>query len=195
MPTIRDLPVAWRQRMLPAHFDGRAFHTEAGTRESGRRIAVHEFPKKEQPYSEDMGRKAVEWQVRGYCIVYPNDDAPADLLLYRRDYQLARDALYERLERGGPGVLQLPTMKPMIVVCQRFRLTEEEKAGGYCVFDMSFVERGVKPFQTIPDTQSALIAQSNALKAAIEQVWEGQRTATNPAWLQQMKMKSLQARR
>lgn len=185
MGTIRDLPVGWRQRLLPAHFDGKAFHVESGTRESGRRIVVHEFPKKEEPYSEDMGRKAIEFSVRGYCIVYPNDSgSDAGLLLYRRNYQLARDALQERLERGGPGVLQLPTFpKPLIVVCQRFRLTEEDKAGGFCVFDMQFVERGVRPFQFNQDSQANLMAQSNALKAQVEQVWAGQSGPVTPAWL------------
>lgn len=188
MGTIRDLPSAWRDRLVPAHFDGCEFHVESGTIESGRRIVVHEFPKKEQPYAEDMGRKAVEWQVRAYCIVFPNDSgAISGSLLYRRDYQLARDVLNERLWRGGPGWLQLPTFKPMFVVCQRFRLTEEERAGGYCVFDMSFVERGVRPFTTTVDSRTKLEEQANFLKNAVQQVWAGQSSPVTPAWLSAMR--------
>ena len=74
--TIRDLAQSstnpggspWRARLLPAHFDGRMFHVEAGSQEGGRRIVTHEFPKKDLPYSEDMGRKATEYAVRGYLI-------------------------------------------------------------------------------------------------------------------------------
>jgi prophage DNA circulation protein len=175
MPTIRDLPAQWRQRLMPAHFDGRAFHVESGSRASGRRIVMHEFPKKEQPYAEDMGRKAVEFTVRGYCITYPNDSGEqAGLLLYRRDYQLARDALEKRLITGGPGVLQLPTLSPMRVVCQSYRLTEESPNGGYCTFDMTFSEKGVQPFRVQADSQQELLSQSNALKQQIVSVWEAQ---------------------
>ncbi|MCA1457709.1 DNA circularization N-terminal domain-containing protein [Bradyrhizobium sp. BRP22] len=52
-----------------------------------RRIVEHEFPKKELPYAEDMGRSAREFTVRGYCNVYPYD---SEIVLFRRDYRLAR---------------------------------------------------------------------------------------------------------
>src|SRR5262245_14114282 len=109
---------------MPASFRGAKFHVETGTRESGRRIIVHEFPKKNEPYSEDMGQHAITFQVRGYCIVYPRD---ANEPLYRRDYRIARNILAAALEKEGPGYLQLPTMTPLSVVCQRYRLTENER--------------------------------------------------------------------
>ena len=58
---------------MPASFNGARFHCEANARESGRRIVEHQFPKKELPYAEDMGRAAREFTVRGYCIVFPYD--------------------------------------------------------------------------------------------------------------------------
>lgn len=175
MATIRDLPGnTWRDNLLPAHFDGKVFHVDSGARDSGRRIVVHEFPKKEDPYSEDMGKKAVTFAVRGYCIVYPHE-AGSPNFLYRRDYRLARDALQARLETGGPGVLQLPTLAPMKVKCQRYRLTEEDKLGGYCVFDMQFVEAGVQPFMPRTDTAANLQAQSDVLRAQVASIWAAQR--------------------
>jgi prophage DNA circulation protein len=177
MPTIRELPSAWRERLLPAHFDGRMFHVESGSRESGRRVVVHEFPKKEDPYSEDMGKRAIAFTVRGYCIVYPHDD-PSATSLYRQDYQIARDALIERLETGGTGVLQLPTLAPLKVKCQRYRITEEEKTGGYCVFDMQFIEAGVQPFMPNVDTATNLRMQADQLKQQVASVWAAQRAKT-----------------
>ncbi|MCA6104936.1 DNA circularization N-terminal domain-containing protein [Bradyrhizobium sp. WSM 4400] len=100
-------------------------------RESGRRIVEHEFPKKELPYAEDMGRQAREFNVRGYCIVYPSD---SEILLFRRDYRQARNLLIDVLEDERPGVLQLPIQPPQLVVCSRYRITEEERFGGYCAF-------------------------------------------------------------
>jgi prophage DNA circulation protein len=180
MSTLIGLPSAWRKDLLPAHFDGKLFRVDTGTRESGRRIVTHEFPKKEQPYSEDMGRHAVAFTVRGYCISYPNE-TPGAASLYLLDYRIARDALQLRLETGGPGVLQLPLLDPMRVVCQRYRLTEEDKLGGYCTFDMQFVEAGVQPFAAQIDTQSNLTAQSNSLKEIVAQTWAAQRARSNAA--------------
>jgi prophage DNA circulation protein len=180
MATIRDLPSAWRKDLLPAHFDGRVFHVESGSRESGRRIVVHEFPKKDTPYAEDMGQKAISFTVRGYCIMYPHNEA-GDITgvasLYQRDYRIARERLQERLETGKAGVLQLPTFKPLMVKCQRYRLSEEDKSGGYCVFDMQFVEAGLQPFTPKTDTAENLREQSNALKNQLLAMWAAQRVA------------------
>src|SRR5262245_53821924 len=132
---ITDLAAnsAWRYNLLPASFRGAHFHVESGSKESGRRIVTHEFPKKELPYSEDMGRRAYEFSVRGYIISYPFDTDSSDpgYELQLRDYRIARDALDQELVRGEPGILQLPTLAPMLVVCPRYRLSEEERFGGY----------------------------------------------------------------
>src|SRR5215471_15541205 len=124
--TIRDVKTPWRDELLPASFRGAMFHVDSGSKESGRRIVVHEFPKRDVPYAEDMGRRALVFSVRGYCITYPFD-AQSGGLLYRRDYRMARDALIAQLETGGPGVLQLPTLKSVTVVAQQYRWSEEER--------------------------------------------------------------------
>jgi len=175
--TIRDLSrfSGWRSKLLPAHFSGRLFHVESGGRESGRSIVMHEFPKKDLPYAEDMGRKAVEISVRGYCIQYPSDTAAP---LYMRDYTVARDLLEARLLEGGAGQLQLPMMSPMIVTCSRYRLTEEERAGGYCVFDMSFVEQGAHPFTPVIDPTEQLIQTSKNLRDTVLQAIERSRVSS-----------------
>src|SRR6516225_8058840 len=76
MTTIRDVHNPWRDALLPAMFDGCPFFVEAGSQSGGRRIVTHQFPKRDMPYSEDMGRRATEFQVRGYVIAYVHD-APA----------------------------------------------------------------------------------------------------------------------
>lgn len=164
--TIRDLArfSGWRSKLLPAHFDGYLFHVETASRESGRSIVLHEFPKEDMPYAEDMGRKAVELTVRGYCVQYTND---TNVPLYQRDYTVARDLLSDRLQRGGSGSLQLPMQLPIIVACSRYRLTEEDKFGGFCVFDMTFVEQGAAPFISTVDPTQLLLQQSQALREQV----------------------------
>jgi hypothetical protein len=171
-----DIVNPWRADLQPASFNGAYFHVETATLDTGRRVVTHEFPKKDLPYSEDMGRRAYEFSVRGYCITYPSDlvgatDAPT---LYVRDYRKPRDLLIAELTSGRTGPLILPTMKgtpgqPVTVICPRFRLTEEDRLGGYCVFDMTFVELGIRPREPQQSPRDALIDSSNTLREQIIQ--------------------------
>lgn len=152
----KDIHNPWRDNLLPASYDGNEFFVDVGSRESGNRLVVHQFPKKDQPYTENMGRRPIEFRVRGYVI--QNSRQP--------DYRPARDALQDRLEQGmagKAGQLQLPTMRPMSMLIQTYRLTEEERLGGYCVFDMHFIEAGTSPFKPTASPQAQLTQKANAL--------------------------------
>jgi prophage DNA circulation protein len=171
MATIRDLPSGWRDALMPADFDGNPFHVESNAIQNGRRIVLHQFPKKDQPYAEDMGRQAFTFTVVGYCIQFPFDlQAP----LWLRDYRVARDLLAERLSQGGPGLLQLPTatekLPPIYVVCTRHELREERERGGFCVFNMNFTEVGAPPFGPAPDGKMQMMQQSNALRNEVKRM-------------------------
>ena len=135
--------IAWRKYWMPAKFRGERFHVDSAVRESGRRIVSHEFPKRDIPYAEDMGRRQREFTVRGYIIVYPRD-VDGDTMK-KKNYIDARDKLIAALEDDGPAILQLPLLGILNVACTRYRITEENRTGGYCVFDMSFVEYGQAP--------------------------------------------------
>ena len=168
MASIRDLSarsqaigrgrIDWRDQLMPASYRNALFHVETSSKENGRRIVTHQFPKKEVPYSEDMGREAKTFTVRGYCICFPYD---TDVDLYKRDYRKARDALIRVLEMPGPGALQLPTYpnSPIYVVVTRYRVSEEVRFGGFCVFDMSFAEFGFAPSRTQPTDPTAMLKQ------------------------------------
>jgi prophage DNA circulation protein len=150
----KDIHNPWRDALLPASFDGNEFFVDVGGREGGNRLVLHQFPKKDQPYTENMGRRATEFSVRGYVIQSARQP----------DYRPARDALQQRLDQGTAGQIQLPTMRPMSVICQRYRLTEEERLGGYCVFDMHFVEAGTSPFKPSAAPQQQLAQKATALE-------------------------------
>ena len=154
----------WRDEMMVARFRTAEFHVDSAGRENGRRVVVHEFPKKELCYSEDMGRRAIAFNVRGYCIVYPFDNDQ----LFQRDYRVPRDRLITALEQEGRGVLQLPTLPPMAVVCERYRLMEESKTGGYCVFEMQFSEYGHPPSLEKVNSGVELRIKADAMRRATE---------------------------
>jgi len=162
---------AWRDALLPAAFRGALFHVEVGAQQNGRRIVVHEFPKRDVPYPEDMGRSAKQWHVRGYVIAYPIDTG---LPLYQRDYRQARNALIAALEADGPATLQLPTIPPVVVVSSQYRWTEEQRFGGFCAFDMSFIEYGnPSGLAAQPSATSALNDQAAAMKTQVLSVLAG----------------------
>jgi len=175
--SIRDLHNPWRDDLLPARFRGSAFfHVEQGAIQSGRRIVVHQFPKRDYPYAEDMGREAREFSVRGYCISFPYD---TDIPLYQRDYRVARNILINALEQEGYGELQLPTypatpQSPIMVTCPSYRVTEEQRSGGYCVIDMKFVEQGIPPEVPGPDGQWAVVSRSKYLRDLMVSTLDGQ---------------------
>jgi prophage DNA circulation protein len=147
---------AWRDKWMPAKFRGARFHVETAVRESGRRVVNHEFPKRDVPYAEDMGRRAREFTVRGYIIVYPKDIGGEGNELKKKNYIQARDKLIEALEEDGPAALQLPLLGYMKVACTKYRVTEESRTGGYCVFDMSFTEFGQAPATGTRDSKGGV---------------------------------------
>ena len=143
----------WRQLLVPAFFRMAPFHVEANARSSGRRVVLHEFPKRDTPYAEDMGRKARTFPVTGYVI------GP--------DYQIWRELLVLALEAEGPGLLILPTLlqrDTIMVQPREYTVRETRQAGGMAEFEMQFVESGNSLFSTITDS----ISQSNGAADAAE---------------------------
>jgi prophage DNA circulation protein len=167
MSTIKDIHLPFRDAWLPASFRGKPFFAEMTSRDNGRRIITHEFPKKEQPYSEDMGRKAKTFSIRAYCITYPFTMDGDKGGLYNVDYRVVRDALLAALEKIGPGTLVLSTIPQENVVVTRYRLSEEDRFGGYCTFDIEFAEYGLPPQYLTPtaNTANAITEQSDAVRA------------------------------
>ncbi len=166
---IRDIHNPWRDGLLPAMFNGAPFHVESGSVENGRRIVLHEFPKRDKPYAEDMGRRAYRFTVRAYCIAYPTNRSQ----LLQPDYRKPRDQLKQKLDAGGSGKLQLPGGITETVVCERYRLTEEEKLGGYCVFDITFAEAGSAKGGSANSADGVQSASTNASTATAGQLGGG----------------------
>jgi prophage DNA circulation protein len=129
-------PQPWRKALTPATFRSVVFHVEAGGPASGRRVALHEYPKREIPYAEDMGRRARRYSVMGYLI------GP--------QYLVTKTQLIAALEAQGAGILKMPTMPAISVAVEAYSITETRERGGYCTVDMQFVEAGSSPNVSMP---------------------------------------------
>lgn len=137
----------WRLALTPASFRGVQFHVEHDELAGGRRDIVHEFPNRDTPYSEDLGRRARRFSISGYIIGI--------------NYTVGRDALIAALEQEGPGALILPTQSEIQVQVDHYAMIEQRTRGGMCTFEMTFTEAG----QAI-STQFAIATTSQVNTAA-----------------------------
>lgn len=151
---ITQLSNPWRDRWQQAQFRGAIFFVEVGGRGGGRRVALHQYPKRDVPYAEDMGRTANSFTVQGYLI------GPF--------YLDQRDALIEALEAAGPGLLRLPLPyrgSDVNVMVRQYSITEARERGGMCGIEMDFVEYGDPAYR--PTTSASGNIENSA--AAVEQ--------------------------
>lgn len=143
--------MSWRSRLRPATFRGVEFKVEAGDRSGGRRLVVHEFPKRDTPFAEDMGRRAREFAVKAYLI------GP--------DYDRARDRLIAACEQMGAATLVHPTLGEHRVKLNYYTVAEHKNEGGFCVFSMEFVEAG--SIGPISISQSAFTRITSAISSLL----------------------------
>ena len=109
---------------------------------------LHEYPKRSKPYAEDMGRTAFRYQMTGY-IVGPS-------------YHEGKTALMRALDSTEGGTLIDPYLaEPKKCICERYSVSETRERGGYCAFEMTFVELG-SPGNFPEQVNSAQQAQSQA---------------------------------
>ena len=151
----------WRAALLPASFNGVQFHVDVDSKASGRRLVVHEFPKSDTPYTEDMGRRARHFTVNAYVIQCATDGF---------DYKPNRDALVAQLEQEGPGILVHPTMGMDTVEVDQYSVTERREQGGMAEFEITFVEAGLQ-IATTPtlDTAASAIGAAQSAIAQFQQ--------------------------
>lgn len=130
--------MSWREQMRPASFRGVPFHVDGDDLVAGRRTVVHEYPQRDKPYAEDMGRATREISFYGF-VVGP-------------DFMSARDALLSALETEGPGQLIHPYYGTVQVSVLRCRVSHSREEGGMARFDLAFSEAGELVF---PSSQLA----------------------------------------
>lgn len=127
--------MAWKDRLVDASFRGVPFKTEDEATPVGRRVETHEYPNRDKPYTEDLGKVTGRPVFSGYVI---GDDC------YDQ-----RDKLIEALNRPGPGTLVHPAYGEMTVcVDGEIRVSTTSGEGRIVRFDLRFVEAGELSFPT-----------------------------------------------
>lgn len=134
--------MAFRDQLLPASLDGVPFLYKDTSSPMGRRTTVYEFPDRDEPFVEDLGRLARRFSLQA--------------LVLEPDYFIKRDALIEVLEREGPYTLIHPTRGELQVrTVGPIEMTETVSEGGMASWRLTFVEAGsAEEVLRLPDTSS-----------------------------------------
>lgn len=166
-----DASVTWRDQLQPASFRGVAFKVESHDRSGGRRVEVHEYPLRDKPYPEDMGRKARTYTIEAYVI--------------GKDYITQRDALIEAIDEQGPGTLVHRYYGQIRVQAGEYRVRESNREGGMAKFSITFHEAGdeSRPIASI-DTRQRVNTQANTAIAATTNNFQQSYSVTGvPGWV------------
>jgi prophage DNA circulation protein len=110
-------------------FRGARFRLDSYSTETGRRVDVREYPLRNIPQSEDLGRKARRFAFTAYIV--------------GDNWESGRDQLLNACEGDGPGTLVHPFHGEHLVMCESCTVSESRSGGiRYCAFELAFVEAG-----------------------------------------------------
>lgn len=138
--------MAWRDELRPGSFRGVPFLVESSDEKLGRRAVQNEYPGRDDPYPEDMGRKA--WADSLKIFVLGEDHLQ----------QAAR--LKEAFNKFGPGELIHPYWGAMLVQVGEVSLSHTSREGGCSRFSVEVMEAGPQPSPSIVPVTDAKLAAS-----------------------------------
>jgi len=161
-----DSNKTWAQMLNQASFRGVPFAVYGGDARFGRRLALHEYPGRDKPYIEDMGRSTRRIRMSGFLVT--------DSLVYGGGSVLAqRDALVAAVEAAGPGALMHPTLGALkvSVPAEGLSVTERWDMGRYFEISIVFIESGDRVFPSITTSSGSLLdklADALGLSSALD---------------------------
>lgn len=153
--------MAWKDRLQSASFRGVPFKVEDEDSTGGRRVETHEYPNRDKPYTEDLGKVTFRASITAYVI---GDDCFEQ-----------RDALKEALNKPGPGTLIHPSFGELSVcVDGEIRVSTSKTEGRMVRFDLRFVEAGELAYPTSgAATAQALESSCSAFDNCISDAFDG----------------------
>jgi prophage DNA circulation protein len=134
-----------------ASFRGVPFEVDASDLGAGRRTQLHEYPQRDKPYVEDLGRATRELSFDAFVV--------------GADYVAQATKLLAALETAGPGTLVHPWLGTLTVSLKDSAKVSFSAALGQARFSLSFIEAGELTF---PSAATATQAQSRIAAGKLE---------------------------
>ncbi|WP_338919212.1 DNA circularization N-terminal domain-containing protein [Pseudomonas silesiensis] len=144
----------WRDRKQAASFRGVPFLVDSDSVPVGRRTQLHEYPQRDQPFVEDLGRRTRQYKFTGFVA--------------GDDFLSQRDRLLTALDAAGPGELVHPWFGRLTVTAGECELSHARNELGMARFNLVFIDGMLEfPVQS-PNTRRALAAQAPSLLGSIK---------------------------
>ena len=136
-----------QKKLQPASFRGVPFEVTSSSITGGRRVQVHEFPQRDTPFCEDLGRASRTISFEAFVTGV--------------DYVEKMKALLEALEKPGAGTLVHPWLGQLNVVPTGQGSANFSASLLVASISLDFVEAGEKKY---PETQTepSFLAQQSA---------------------------------
>ena len=159
------------EQLQPASFRGVPFEVEASGITVGRRTVVHEYPQRDRPYVEDMGRATRNITLQ--CFVVGGD------------YLEQAQALMHELEEPGPGTLVHPWLGEMEVTITSVSELQFDQGLGVASVTITATEAGDLEFPavTADEDTEALEAADAVEKSAVDKFCEDFDLSTINDWV------------
>lgn len=147
----------WQEALRPASWRGVPFGVDATGFRGGRDTALHEYPFRDDPWVEDVGRSTRKITLAGFLV---GDDMPA----------LQREMI-DACEEEGPGELIHPLLGMLQATLVTFVAETRKDLGRVVELQFTFVESGpqgadkgaTKPDSSI-DGKGDVLAKASALE-------------------------------
>lgn len=139
------------EQLLPASFRGVPFEVTSGSLRAGRRTVVHEYPQRDKPYVEDLGKATRQITIEAFVV--------------GDDYIARGTALLAEIEKPGSGTLVHPWLGEMTVTVTSVSELKFDTGLGTAYLTFVATEAGDLEFPaTGADTQSAALEAADGLE-------------------------------
>jgi prophage DNA circulation protein len=144
---------SWFQQLQPGSWRGVGFVLDAGDTAAGRRVAIHEYPYRDDAWAEDIGKLPRRFTIQAFIV---GDDC----------YQ-QRDAMLRACEQSGAGTLVHPTLGSIQCVLLEFACADRRERGRVVELQFAFIVAGdVKYPATATATGQNVTAAASKLTTA-----------------------------
>jgi prophage DNA circulation protein len=147
--------MSWRDSLRPASWRGVPFLVDSADYSTGRRYKKHEYPQREKPYIEDLGQETGMRRIPGRICAHPTNNY---------DPWPNRDALIQAIRNEpGKGTLVHPYYGDLLGHLVHIEIKESgTEAGGWVLFELTFIDAGEVDFRAIAVQDTKGIAQASA---------------------------------
>tara|TARA_Y100000310_G_scaffold243676_1_gene248263 strand:- start:30481 stop:31671 length:1191 start_codon:yes stop_codon:yes gene_type:complete len=138
--------VSFKDNLRQGSFRGVEFYTDTSALTSGRRAIQHEYPNRETPFTEDLGRIPENFELEGHVI--------------GESYFEAKENLLRVFTQEGPGELIHPFWGSRFVQVGQITISESNLEGAIAKFSAKFYESGDNRFPKGSNDKGAILDQS-----------------------------------